>query len=242
MVSPSEDFLCLFHCMLFILKKILFCFRANLTIPSSTPFSSILNRMAKNTSNYQVVTDDTSISALIQNDGISNVKLLLNDRVHTNEGKTSITSLLLSAPLEIRHQIYIHFLKCDETRRLPKAESLKPFNFKILSICQQVRREAWQYFCTSNRWIQHASYGIQELDTPYYVRQPGSFEVPLHRFPQHEMAALNSSITLTVRAGRGCGLKKSTRRKPVDRFIFAYNKPNWIEYCMDLLLNPFDPH
>lgn len=192
--------------------------------------------MANNTSDHQIAADNGNIIALFQDVGIEDENLSLNKHAQLDED-TLKPSPFLSAPLEIRCQIYRYFLKCDETQCIAQSSSPYPFNFKILSICGQIRDEAWEYFCTSNRWIQHATFRAPEDGVPQGVRKPSLFEVPLDLFPKNKMVMLNSHITLTIRAGVGCGRKKACDRKPLDRHIFAYNKPDWLHYCMTLSID-----
>lgn len=140
---------------------------------------------------------------------------------------------LLQAPLEIRHKIYSHFLLLDafpDTKEGPGK-----FNWKILSVCRQVREEVWQYLCTSNKWIQFAVYTLQDDECPCPTEEQVPFTAPLQLFPKQQMNALVAGSLLTIRIGHGCGLKKfPSTAKQVHRVVFAYNESSWIGFCTQL--------
>ncbi|KAK5940998.1 hypothetical protein PMZ80_006275 [Knufia obscura] len=137
-----------------------------------------------------------------------------------------------ASPLEIRHKIYSHFLQTKPYAKYLPAELLKHFDYKILSICQQVRGEAWQYFCTDNKWIQFAVFASEERPTTLSMDVPLPFQTPFRLFPKHERDLLIASCIITLRVGKGCGLKKlPSSAKQVQRVVFAYNKDAWIIFC-----------
>jgi len=140
---------------------------------------------------------------------------------------------LLRAPLEIRQAIYGHFLRADTGVIYGNTEVPDDFNWKILSVCRQVREEAWQYFSTSNKWIQFAVFSHQDDKGPFPLEKPGHFEAPLQLFPKKQMNTVVAECVLTIRIGHGCGLKKlPSTAKQVHRIVFAYNEVSWITFCM----------
>lgn len=139
---------------------------------------------------------------------------------------------LLRAPLEIRHKIYSHFLYADPGIDHGETEAPDNFSWEILSICRQVR-EAWQYFRTSNKWIQFAIFSHQNDQGPFLTEKEVFFTAPLQLFPKKQMNALVAKCDLTNRIGHGCGLEKSSSSaKQVYHVVSVYNKISWITFCV----------
>lgn len=148
---------------------------------------------------------------------------------------TSSLPPLLRAPLELRHKIYSLLLRCDTAGEdvLVKGDDRRSvFDYKVLSICQLNRTEAWQYFCTANRWVQAACYS--SANVPSGAMTPAAITLPLDLFTAEQRTSLGTHLTLTIRLGDGCGRKKPPREKPVHRSIFAYNKHTWLNLCLSL--------
>lgn len=142
---------------------------------------------------------------------------------------------LLRAPLEIRHKIYSHFLLVNTHTNYDATEVNHKFDWKILSICRQVREEAWQYFGTSNKWIQFAVFSHQDDKCASPPEEEVPFAAPFQLFPKKQMNLLVAAAILTIRIGHGCGLKRlPSTAKQVQRVIFAYNKFSWIAFCIEL--------
>lgn len=157
-------------------------------------------------------------------------------RTENTEKSAMTIPALLFIPLEIRHQIYKHFLKCDEVHSTKLSETVEGLDFKVLSVCRQMRAEAWEYLCNSNRWILYAYFPLNQVTVSTTLGCTSSFEVPLNLFPRHQILALKSRITLTIRVGQGCGRKNVPTRPPVERKIFAYNPQIWIAVCSSLAI------
>ena len=61
---------------------------------------------------------------------------------------------MLGIPLELRCEIYKHFLQYDPEADVDAIYEGAELDFEVLWISSQIRHEAFDYLCTANQWIQ----------------------------------------------------------------------------------------
>ena len=121
----------------------------------------------------------------------------------------SASLTLLGVPLEIRREIYKHFLQSDPNGDYLADSKCSQLDFKILWISSQLRNEAFEYLCAANRWMQIGLYTRKNGKQPEKDKLPEiSSQIPHAVLPRAVVDKIVEVRIMTIRAGYGCGRKK----------------------------------
>ena len=136
-------------------------------------------------------------------------------------------------------------MKADIDGDYPITDSCLVFHFKICWINQQLRKEALEYLCRRNHWIQIGFYIHKHQPIPTNIYDvPPPFTIPTSVFPAPLVTTLLQNHALTLRVGFGCGrAKPHADAKLFRRFLFAYNRSVWFDLCdPQVYFRAFDSH
>lgn len=131
-------------------------------------------------------------------------------------------SVLLSLPLEIRHQIYSYLLLNNRALSMFLDDMDKPLQKRLFRVCRQIRREAMDYYYIKNTFI------ISLVD-PGYMRRFGPGKTLRGTLLKHLCRAQRTEVALAV-------LSHMHRidTETIKDFQFGYRKAmqeQWAWFC-----------
>lgn len=142
---------------------------------------------------------------------------------------------LLRAPLEIRREIYGHFLNADILMYGNSPTQDPPrFDLRPLSICRQMRMEAWNYLKEFNKWVCVADYGRPDAPSEPLraINVPLALPETISREMKDEIRG--SQLVLAICLGHGCTSPQEPKRQPLTEKIFPATPEMWMTACEDL--------